>query len=303
MIKISREEFIKRYDALPENLRQAILSDESVDMLWTIGGAHHLSEDRIGKVAGVIGYIILGLVHLEDLVKEIVIEVGVDRRLAEEIAREIKLKILNPLIPQLQQLYHYGSTGSPQAGSAPLTTSGPAPSTGTAAAPVAPPQPAIIKPVFAPGGQGAPLVERSRPRGETRAGQDTPFILHEEQKEIEQARPIGETLVRPSFYEAGASSKEQVVWTEKPQTARLEIGPSAGLGQEERREPQVGKTETPPIRIVHYSGPQTPVDPFGPSAGSGQEDISQPPEKPSKQPPPPRDIHPENIVDLKDLPK
>lgn len=285
MIKIPKQQVSERYDNLTDHLREMLASDKTVDTLWLIGEVHHLSEERIKKLAGVIGYIILGLVHLEDLAKEIAIEADVDRRLAKEIAREIELKILNPIMPQLQQLYHHGSAGTV------------APPTGTAAAP---PQPAIMRPVFAPGGQGAPVVERSSLRGEAGASPDAPFILHEEQKETEQARPMDETLVRPSFYEAGASSKEQVVWTEKPQAARLEIGPSAGSGQGERREPRVGKTEEPPIRVVHYSGPQTPVDPFG----SQTPDTGHPPrEVEDRKTEPPRDIHPENIVDLKDLPK
>src|SRR3989337_848383 len=105
MIKVSREEFIKRYEALPDNLREKFLSDENVNMLWTIGDAHHLTEARTGKIAGIVGYIVLGLVHLEDLAKEIVIEANVDRRLADELAREIKLKILNPIFPELNRLY------------------------------------------------------------------------------------------------------------------------------------------------------------------------------------------------------
>ncbi|MEX2033074.1 MAG: hypothetical protein WD889_00740 [Candidatus Colwellbacteria bacterium] len=269
MIKITSQEFVKRYDALPESFREEFLSDENVNMLWTIGGAHHLSGERIQKIAGVVGYAVLDLVHLEDISKEIAIEAGVDKRLADELAREIKLKILNPIIPHLQQLYHYGSTGSSQA---------------------TPPQPEILRPAFAP------------PSGE---GQ--PFILHEEQVyppsavggDGGQTRPREETLVRPSFYdppshEASEGRREQ----ERPGesiAARLEIGPSIDSGQAERKEARVGRTEAPPVRVVHYSGPQTPVDPFAPQPPSAKASEG-------KQEPP-KEVHPENIVDLKDLPK
>ena len=260
MIKISKDEFIKRYDALPESLREAFLSDENVNMLWVIGEAHHLSGERIQKIAGVVGYAVLGLIHLEDISKEIVVEAGVDKRLADELAREIKLKILNPIIPHLQQLHHYGSPNSPQA---------------------APPQAEIMRPSFAP-----PV------------SSDRPFILHEEQIYPPsaagggegQARPREETLMRPSFYEE-ISDKRQGTRAEEPAAARLEIGglmDSTSSPQASLEEPQVGKTETEKVRVVHYSGPQTPVDPFSPGVRSAE---------------PPKDIHPENIVDLKDLPK
>ena len=284
MIKIPKQQVSERYDNLTDQLREMLASDKTVDTLWLIGEVHHLSEERIKKLAGVIGYIILGLVHLEDLAKEIAIEADVDRRLAKEIAREIELKILNPIMPQLQQLYHHGSAGTV------------APPAGTAAAP---PQPAIMRPVFAPGGQEAPVVERSSLRGEAGASPDAPFILHEEQKETEQARPNDEALVRPSFYDPSTDrgQEEQARWNERPTAARLEIG---GVEEVRKEGPKVGKTEESPIRVVHYSGPQTPVDPFGSQAP----DAGHPPREAEKRKTePPRDIHPENIVDLKDLPK
>lgn len=261
MIKISNQEFVKRYDALPESFREEFLSDENVNMLWTIGEAHHLSGERIQKIAGVVGYAVLDLIHLEDISKEVAIEAGVDKRLADELTREIRLKILNPIIPQLQQLYHYVSTSSSQA---------------------APPQTEIMRPSF------APLVSSDRP-----------FILHEEQVyppsaiggDGGQTRPREETLVRPTFYEE-AGDKRQETRVEGPAAARLEIG---GIGENPREEPRVGKTETEKIRVVHYSGPQTPVDPFSPRTSDEQQE--------TRSAEPPKDIHPENIVDLKDLPK
>lgn len=295
MIKITEQEFAKRYDALPEGLRETFLSEENINMILKIGEVHHLSEERIRKIAGVIGYIVLGVVHIEDLAKEIAVEADVDRRLAGELAQEIQVKILNPIIPQLQQLYHYGSTGTAT------------PPAGTVAAPAPPPQPAIMKPVFAP-----PPSEARNQRPET--GRESPFILHEGQKDPpaggEQARSRNETLVRPSFYDPSAGSTGSLQagrgqagreTINRPAAARLEIGgieeahPPAG-----GKEPQVGKTEEPPIRVVHYSGPQTPVDPFGSQAP----DNGRPPREAEKRKAePPRDIHPENIVDLKDLPK
>jgi len=262
MIKITSQEFVKRYDALPESFREEFLSDKNVSMLWTIGEAHHLSGERIQKIAGVVGYAVLDLVHLEDISKEIAIEAGVDKRLADELAREIKLKILNPIIQQLQQLHHYGSPNSSQA---------------------APPQPEIMRSSFAP-----PV------------SSDRPFILHEEQiyppAGEERAGPRDETLVRPSFYEGVDIRHQTSDISERPSAARLEIGGVEPLS----KEPRVGKTEEPAVRVVHYSGPQTPVDPFG----SQTSDISnQTLGVDNQKPEPLKDIHPENIVDLKDLPK
>ncbi|MBI2013170.1 MAG: hypothetical protein HYS88_01855 [Candidatus Colwellbacteria bacterium] len=277
MIRVSEEEFMERFKAVPQVLRDFTVSVEVGDMLWRIGEVHHLQDERIGKIAAILSYIVLGLIHLEDLAKEITAETAIDRRLAEELAREIHVKILALAIPEIQKFYHYGSVGSPQAASG-----------SSQGAEITAGQPQQIRPTFAPPGAG-----------------EQPFILHEEQKEIEPVRPMEESLVRPSFYEE-TSDKRQETGAEGPAAARLEIG---GVGEVHPpaggKEPQIGKTETPPVRVVHYSGPQTPVDPFGSQVpDSGQGDISQAPEKLSKQSLlPPRDIHPENVVDLKDLPK
>lgn len=271
MIRVSEEKFMERFEAVPQILRDFTISVEVGDMLWKIGEVHHLQEEKIRKIAAVLSYIALGLIHIEDLSKEIVSETHIDRRLADELAREIQVKILAPVIPEIQRLYYYGATGA------------------TPTPEAAPAQPETLRPAFAP-----PEREVSGERREVRTS--GPFILQKEQEEIERVRPVDESLMRPSFYEGapGSMNQESRITNERA-AARLEI-PSTSSGQAEKKEPQVGKTEEPQIRVVHYSGPQTPVDPFDPSANPAQEV----PEKPAA---PPSDVHPENVVDLKDLPR
>ena len=280
---------MERLGAVPQNLRDLMASLEVGDMLWLIGEVHHLTEERIQKIAGVLGYVVLGLVHVEDLAKEIVAETNVDRRLADELAREIQVKILAPVIPEIQKLYHYGSTS--------LATSGSVGSPQAAAG-----EPEMMRPAFAP-----PQQEVGSTKYEERE-EDRPFMIHEEQSPPaggERARPRDEELMRPSFYkERGAGSGKQETGFER-EAARLEIGPSMDSTRSTSSgraspEPQVGKTEEPQIRVVHYTGPQTPVDPFG----NQTSDISnQTLEANDQKTKPPEDVHPENIVDLKDLPR
>lgn len=253
MADIPLEKRLERYDTIPQTLRDALNSEAVDKVLWTIGEVHHLGEERTFKIVRVVGLVIMGFIHPNDLAKEAASETGIDKRLAEEIACEIQLKILNPLMPEINAAFNYHITGIP-----PVTTT-----------PSPPPQPEILRPAFAP-----PV--RS----------DQPFILHEEQISPPaggaRARPRSEeSLVRPSFYEETRDKKQETRSIERPTAARLEIG---GTEEVQQEEPRVGKTETPAIRVVHYSGPQTPVDPFAP-------------QEPSK------DVHPENIIDLKDLPK
>lgn len=264
MLKFPREKVIDRFDVLPEHVQQLLTSDELTDIIWTIGEAHHLGEERTGKLASIMGAIILGFLHVEDLAKEIIKEAQIDKRLAAEVAHELQIKILNPLLPEINAAFNYHITGMPAA--------------------VPPAQPEIMRPSFAPP-----------------SNVDQPFILHEEQKETDSVRPRDETLVRPSFYTEPDISNQSldIGKSERPMAARLEIG-DTGMKEWATDEPKVGKTEEPPIRVVHYSGPQTPVDPFGNQAsGISNQSLESANQKPDL----PKDIHPENVVDLKDLPK
>lgn len=259
----------ERYDIVPQSLRDALNSETIDELLWIIGEAHHLGEERTFKLVKIYGLIALGFIHPQDLQKEIVSELHIDKRLAEEIAHELQIKILNPLLPEINAAFNYHIAGIPTPSSSVTTLSSVL-------------QPEIMRPSFAPREQ------------ELGVNQDRPFILHEEQKETGSVRPVDETLVRPSFYEE-AGGRRQEAGIERPLAARLEIGDAEGWAA---KEPQASKTRKESIRVVHYSGPQTPVDPFNPETRDQRQETRTP-----EPPQPPQDIHPENIVDLKDLPK
>lgn len=280
MIDISLEKRQERYDAVSQSLRDALNSETIDGLLWLIAEVHHLGEERTFKLVRIYGLIVLGFIHPQDLQKEIVSELQIDKRLADEIAHELQVKILNPLMPEINAAFNYHITGiaAPRAAStAPLSLT----------------QPEIIRPSFAPGEQ-----EREARERELEVNQARPFILHEEQKETESVRPIDETLVRPTFYDPPSREVlERQIGQEasgRPMAARLEIG---GVEEGSEAEPRVGRTETEKIRVVHYSGPQTSIDPFAPQQRAGDKEQKVDPQPLSK------DIHPENVVDLKDLPK
>ncbi len=290
MIKLPKQQVFERYDALPDHLREILVSDAATNTLWLIGENHHLSEERIRTVAGVVGYIFLGFVHVEDLAREIAGEASIDRRLADDIAKEIQLKILSPVIPEIQQLYHYGSAqaGTPPAGSgAPFVA--PAPASPTT-------EINQLKPEFAVPEAPVPAPPPVDP--------NNPFVIHQEEEVQPIARPP-EQLVRPSFFNSSAPSmgSERESQIERPPSARLEIGPESFTAPSVKSGPEVGRTKAPQIRVVHYSGPKTEVDPFGKqeldASNQSLEQSAQPPVNPPASP----EVHPENVVDLKDLPR
>lgn len=62
----SKEELRKRYKNLPDELKEAIDSVETDEIIWAIGQKHLLHVDQIGLLSKGLGYVILGLIHPRD---------------------------------------------------------------------------------------------------------------------------------------------------------------------------------------------------------------------------------------------
>jgi hypothetical protein len=105
MLKITKTQYIERWDALPPVLREAMFSPANGEMIWRVGEEHHLKEEQIATIAGICGNIVMGFLHPEDLAKEIKTDTGVDERLAQAIAREIDRKVFSPLRSEIEKIY------------------------------------------------------------------------------------------------------------------------------------------------------------------------------------------------------
>jgi hypothetical protein len=305
MIRPQKEEIEKRYDLLPKNIKEVLLSDEWGDVVWQVCETNHLKEEQIKSVSMFLGYIILGFLHPEDFEKEVNNETGVDTRIVKAISEEITKEVLLPIALDLQTLYGFYIRGFPTQYGAPITQ--PQSAKQEEGQKEEPAQEAL-----------APLastLETERPQEklvfneparQVKVEQTTPptspYVLHEEApgiKSVSETIDSGE-LVRPYFYDP---TQTTVPKTEKPVIARLEIG-QEGWGP--KKEIKNTKTTEPEARVVHYSGPLTPLDPF---IGQQKERMVPPAtEKLNNQLGQAqqiidRKIHPDNIIDLKDLPK
>ncbi|MBI2010872.1 MAG: hypothetical protein HYS89_01405 [Candidatus Colwellbacteria bacterium] len=294
MINIPLGKARERFDALPEHLKEVLFSEKSTDVIWDLGEDHHLNGERTKKIADLTGAVILGFVHPEDLAKEFQKEVNLPAQVANSIAEEINKKILAPIIDEITSLYHWGEVREPQA---PVQTVGDVRNVGNVNA-----QPAQeLKPAFAETSSWKPIPES--PPTDT----NSPFMLHEEGAvEQAQAQDGAPSLARPYFFEPDEAPAPA---EQKPISARLEVDeattayPYSGPGG---AAPKVGRTEKPQIRVVHYTGLSSPVGDVGSVEDVGAEQLEQA-ERSNKQSgqttPTNEAIHPNNVVNLKDLPK
>ena len=105
MTTIPQNLVYERWDTLPDILKEAIFSQEKADLLWRICEANHLSDDKIEIISVVVGDILLGFVHAEDLASEIANETQIDKRVAQIVSDEVNRKIFSPIKKELEEVY------------------------------------------------------------------------------------------------------------------------------------------------------------------------------------------------------
>ena len=280
--EIPRKQILDRFDSLPKNLRDALLSPNLNDEIWRIGRLNHLDDEKISRLSLVAGRVFMGFLDTDDAVKEIKDYVQLPSALADSITRELRRKIFSFYEADIAKVYSpYGAEAAPKTEEIKRTSQmeetagkrgvampvpGRLPTPGTQAPFAVKETP--IKPLAAGMGPGTipmpkPLaMEKITPTAPpqlqakstpTTPAPATPFILHKE----EAVRPItGEKSFKSFEFEASAPSTIKREEAAPSISARLELGgESAPTGR--KKEPVVAKTEIHAPRTVHYSNLRT----------------------------------------------
>lgn len=264
----TREEITQRLDSLPEDIKNVFLSPDSVDIVSDVTARQHLDLDKENVIFFLVGCVLLGFLHPEDLVREISERTKIDKRIAKEIADEISIKILAPIASSLNQTHGFHLAVPPAAQ-------------------------AISRPPARPDESPVPTVPQLKetPRETNPAAEEPatkPLVLHEHAPSETPSPKDGEYeggLLRPSFYTPPGGDAQS---TDTPR-AHLEIGTPDIQG-----EPQTARVGKEQARIVHYAAPDAPADPFA------NRPVPPPQAKPVINK---TDIPQNNVVDLKNLPQ
>ncbi len=105
---------LEHWSDTPELLRDAISSPTTLDTIDSIGKAHHLDENKQHIIERLSRGVFLGLIHLEDLHKELQGSLGIDGKLALEIYHELDKKILSSFRKNIEQNYLTQKSGETQ---------------------------------------------------------------------------------------------------------------------------------------------------------------------------------------------
>ena len=104
----TREELWKLYQKLPEELKEAIFSEETAENIWNICERNNV--EKISSVAKYVGNVLVGVLPPEDFQETLEKELKIKKEVAKKVAQEINRFIFFPVRPALEQLYKTGVT-------------------------------------------------------------------------------------------------------------------------------------------------------------------------------------------------
>lgn len=105
MITVTQDQIYDRWDLLTPDLREALVSDVTSDFVKKTAEAEHIPSDSIYIISGIVGNILFGFLHPEDLAKEITNALQIDPRIANSISTAVNQRIFTPLRAQIDAVY------------------------------------------------------------------------------------------------------------------------------------------------------------------------------------------------------
>lgn len=282
MITITQQQSIRRWDTLSDELKEFMFAETTTGMIDGIFASLHIPDDKQRPVRRIVGWALMGFVHIEDVAKEIQDATGINSQHALELADSIKIKIFSPFREVLEKIYALPEEtpiSRPRMDSiiAPPSATAPGPKSleVLSAKPAIAPAPAIpTKPATAPAvspkftatpsplpplgavpakpASSLPVAPAVPAPAVTLA--PAPFMIHAETKMqpvVQQAPKFTMESLGKAVSAFGGKSGASMA---PPKLAQVEIG------QEEKQKPTgvVGKYESSP-RVIHYSNLSTPL--------------------------------------------
>jgi len=106
MAKYTKEELLAKYNALPQELKAAMSSVESSDVIQEIGKKYNLRVDQIGELASETGYLLIGITKPGDYIKNLKQQLQIDLVKARDIALEVNEKIFSKVKESLKKIHN-----------------------------------------------------------------------------------------------------------------------------------------------------------------------------------------------------
>ncbi len=103
MFQITKQQVNNRWDKLPIILREAVFSERNADILWRVCEDQHLPENKIYRVASLVGDVLMGFIHPDNLAREIKEMIALNPVIIDSIIKEINSKIFAPIRSEINK--------------------------------------------------------------------------------------------------------------------------------------------------------------------------------------------------------
>ena len=95
----------KKFKNLPQDLRDAILSVDTANIIQSIAKKHVLTIDKMGKLADEIGLLMLGITHPKNFISNLEKKLGINSETIKKITEEINIQIFAKVRRSLKRIH------------------------------------------------------------------------------------------------------------------------------------------------------------------------------------------------------
>lgn len=114
MQTVTNEQIYSRWEQIPEILREAFVSIDNGALIWKACEDAGLPEEVIDNVLVVVGNVIFGFTHINDLARELQSIPSIDQKAVDPIIFQIDRKIFAPIKGEILKLYSEMSGTGPR---------------------------------------------------------------------------------------------------------------------------------------------------------------------------------------------
>jgi hypothetical protein len=105
MVSISKKQIADRWDTLPDELLDALVSEENSDYVWELAAEQHISEEDTRTVAMIVSRVLMGFIRPEDVAQELRNSLTLDQRAAALMQDLLTQRIFAPLRQSINRVY------------------------------------------------------------------------------------------------------------------------------------------------------------------------------------------------------
>jgi len=105
---LTPEDYWKIYKTLPQDLKEAIFSEDTAEAIWNI--CRLCNINNVSKVAELVGDVLCGLLPPSEFKEKIIKELNIDEQTANKLFLYIQHYVFDPVRDDLEKLYEEAQT-------------------------------------------------------------------------------------------------------------------------------------------------------------------------------------------------